>query len=93
MQVKNVMTKEVKWAEIPGTRAEALELLRKIGASAVPAVKRGTDELVGMVTLRKLFEKSDEDQLAMLVDRDVPPVAPNDKLEEARYLSEGINSF
>jgi CBS domain-containing protein len=83
MQVKNVMTKEVKWVEIPGTRAEALELLRKIGASVVPAVKRGTDELVGMITLRKLFEKSDEDQLAMLVDRDVPTVAPDDELEEA----------
>jgi CBS domain-containing protein len=83
MQVKDVMTKEVKWVEVPGTRAEALDLLRKIGASAVPVVKRGTDELVGMVTLRRLFEKSDEDQLAMLVDRDVPTVALDDKLEEA----------
>ena len=82
MQVKDVMTKEVKWVEVPGTRAEALDLLRKIGASAVPVVKRGTDELVGMVTLRKLFEKSDEEQLAMLVDRDVPTVSLNDKLEE-----------
>ncbi len=83
MQVKDVMTKEVKWVEVPGTRAEALDLLRKIGASAVPVVKRGTDELVGMVTLRKLFEKSDEEQLAMLVDRDVLTVALSDKLEDA----------
>jgi len=83
MQVKDVMTKEVKWVEVPGTRAEALDLLRKIGASAVPVVKRGTDELVGMVTLRKLFEKSGEEQLAMLVDRDVPTVALSDKLEDA----------
>ncbi len=83
MQVKDVMTKEVKWVEVPGTRAEALDLLRKMGASAVPVVKRDTDELVGMVRLRKLFEKSDEEQLAMLVDRDVPTVALNDKLEEA----------
>ena len=83
MQVKDVMTKEVKWIEVPGTRAEALELLRKLGASAVPVVKRGTDELVGMVTLRKLFEHPDEDQLAMLVDRDVPTVTPEDPLEEA----------
>ncbi len=83
MQVKDVMTKEVKWVEVPGTRAEALDLLRKIGASAVPVVKRGTDELVGMVTLRKLFEKSDEEQLAMLVDRDVSTVALSDKLEDA----------
>ncbi|KUO39925.1 MAG: hypothetical protein AVW06_03165 [Hadesarchaea archaeon DG-33-1] len=83
MQVKNVMTKEVKWVEVPGTRAEALDLLRKIGASTVPVVKRGTDELVGMVTLRRLFENPAEDQLAMLVDRDVSTVSMDDKLEEA----------
>ena len=83
MQVKDVMTKEVKWVEVPGTRAEALELLKKLGTNAVPVVKRGTDELVGMVTLRKLFEKSDENQLAMLVDRDIPTVALTDGLEEA----------
>ena len=83
MQVKGVMTKEVKWVEVPGTRAEALDLLRKIGASSVPVVKRGTDELVGMVRLRKLFENPSEEQLAMLVDRDVPTVSINDKLEEA----------
>lgn len=83
MLVKDVMTKEVKWAELPGTRAEALELLRKINASAIPVVKRGTDELVGMVTLRRLFEKPDEDQLAMLVDRDVPRIKPNDTLKDA----------
>jgi len=83
MQVKGVMTKEVKWVEVPGTRAEALDILRKIGASSVPVVKRGTDELVGMVRLRKLFENSSEEQLAMLVDRDVPTVSINDKLEEA----------
>ena len=82
MQVKGVMTKEVKWVEVPGTRAEALDILRKIGASAVPVVKRGTDELVGMVRLRKLFENPSENQLAMLVDRDVSTVSINDKLEE-----------
>lgn len=83
MQVKDVMTKDVKWVEIPGTRVEALELLRKLDASAVPVVKRGTNELIGVVTLRKLLEHPDEEQLAMLVDRDVPTVGLNDKLEHA----------
>lgn len=83
MQVKDVMTKEVKWVEVPGTRAETLELLRKLSASAVPVVKQGTEELVGMVTLRRLFEHPDEDQLAMLVDREAPTVALGDSLEEA----------
>jgi CBS domain-containing protein len=83
MLVKDVMTKGIRWAELPGTRAEALELLRKTNVSAIPVVKRGTDELVGMVTLRRLFEKPDEDQLAMLVDRDVPRISPNDDLKDA----------
>ena len=71
MKVKDVMTAEVKYIEVPGTRAEALDLLRKLGVSAVPVVKEGTEELVGMVTLRGLFDHSDEEQLGMLVDRDV----------------------
>jgi len=75
MQVKDVMTKEVKSVEVPGTRAEALELLQKLKARAVPVVKQGTEELVGMVTLRQLFEHPDEEQLAMLADRDIPTVA------------------
>jgi len=86
MQVKDVMTKEVKVVEIPGTRAEAIDLLRKLEASAAPVVKQGTNELVGLVTLRKLFEHPDEDQLAMLVDRDIPTVTPEDSLGDAAKL-------
>lgn len=83
MLIKDVMTRDVKAAEVPGTRAEAIELLRKLHISAIPVIKRGSGELMGMVTLRKLFELPDEDQLAMLIDRDVPTVSPEDKLEEA----------
>jgi len=83
MKVKDVMTKEVKWIEVPGSRTEALDLLRKLSVSAIPVVKRGTHELMGMVTLRRLFETRDENQLAMLVDRDVPTVHPDDSIEEA----------
>ncbi|MFH1820920.1 MAG: CBS domain-containing protein [Methanobacteriota archaeon] len=92
MKVKDVMTKEVKWVEVPGSRAEALELLRKLNVSAVPVVKRGNHELMGMVTLRRLFESRDEDQLAMLVDRNVPTVNPDDSIEEAasKFLKSGV---
>ena len=83
MQVKDMMTAEVKWVEVPGSRVEALELLRKLGVSAVPVVRQGTHELVGMVTLRTLFDHPDEEQLAMLVDREVPVVNVDDDLKEA----------
>lgn len=83
LKVKNVMTGEVKCAEIPGTRAEAIELLKKLEVSAIPVVNANTRELVGMVTLRKLLEHPEEDQLAMLVDRGVPRVSPEDELKVA----------
>jgi len=91
MKVKDVMTKEVKWVEVPGSRAEAMEVMRKLSVSAIPVVKRGSHELVGMVTLRRLFENSDEDQLAILVDRDIPTVSPDDSIEEAaaKFLKSG----
>jgi len=86
MRVKDVMTAEVKYVEVPGTRAEALELLRKLNISSAPVVKRDTQELVGIVTLRNLFDHPDEEQLGMLVDRDVPTVAPEDPIEDTARL-------
>ncbi len=86
MRVKDVMTAEVKYVEVPGTRAEALELLRKINISSTPVVKRDTKELVGTVTLRNLFDHPDEEQLGMLVDRDVPTAAPEDSIEDTARL-------
>jgi CBS domain-containing protein len=83
LKVKEVMTGEVRYAEIPGTRAEAIELLKKLEISAIPVVNTSTKELVGMVTLRKLLEHPEEDQLAMLVDRNVPTVSPEDELKVA----------
>jgi len=83
LKVKDVMTREVKYVEIPGTRAEAIELFRKLEVSALPVVNANTRELVGMVTLRKLLEHPEENQLAMLVDRNVPTVGPEDELRVA----------
>jgi len=83
MKVKDVMTKEVQSVEVPGNREEALELLRKLRVSALPVLKRGTQELVGMVRLRDFFENPDEDQLGMLVNRDVPTVQEDDSLRDA----------
>ncbi len=91
MRVKDVMTKEVKWMEVPGSRAEAMELMRKLSVNAIPIVKRGSHELMGMVTLRRLFESPDEDQLGMLVDRDIPTVSPDEDIKEAaeKFLQSG----
>jgi CBS domain-containing protein len=86
MKVKDVMTKEVKCVEIPGSRADAFEIMKKIGASAIPVVKRGTEELVGIITLRKLFDNPDEEQLAMLIEREISTVDAEADLKTAAEL-------
>jgi CBS domain-containing protein len=89
MKVGDVMTKNVKWVEVPGSRESALELLKTLEASAVPVLKTETGEFIGMVSLRKLLENPDEDQLAMLVDRETPTVSPEDELSvPARMMVE-----
>jgi CBS domain-containing protein len=80
MRVGDVMTKSVRWAEVPGSRESALELLKTLGVSAIPVLKSETGEFVGMISLRKLLENPDEDQLAMLVDRETPTISPEDEL-------------
>lgn len=92
MKVKKIMTMKVHGVEVPGNRDEALELLKKHHVSALPVLKKGTKELVGIVTLRDLFENPDEGQLAMLVNRDVVTISQDDSLEDAaeRMLATGV---
>lgn len=77
------MTADVQGVSVPGKREEALELLRKLKVSALPVLKRDTNELIGIVRLRDFFEDPDEEQLGMLVDRDVAVIDREAPLEEA----------
>lgn len=83
MKVKDIMTTDVQAVSVPGGREEALEILKKFQISAIPVLKRDTDELVGIVRLRDFFENPDEEQIGMLVDRDVPTISPDASIEEA----------
>lgn len=86
MKVADVMTREVRRVEIPGTRSDVLELMKELEVVTIPAVKKDSDEFIGMVTLKALLEKPDEDQLAILVDRKVTKLDPNDDLKKAIKL-------
>ncbi len=83
MNVKNVMTGEAHAVEVPGNREEALEILKKHHLSAIPALKRATKELVGIVTLRDFFDNPDEGQIGMLVNRDVATIKEDDSIHKA----------
>ena len=86
MKVKTIMTPDPVVIELPATRSYALELFKKHKVRSFPVVRRGNRELVGIVSIKRVLVNPDEDQLAMLVKRDVPVVKPTDDLKKAVRL-------
>jgi CBS domain-containing protein len=54
--------------------------------NGIPVVKRGSNTLVGIVTRTDLLTKADENQLAMLMNRDPDTVTPRTDLKTATKL-------
>jgi CBS domain-containing protein len=95
MFVKDVMTKEIVYAVVPGRRKEALDIMREKNISPLPVIKKGTKELLGTVSLTDMLNNPGEEQLALLIDRKPIKVHPDDKIkkickifvkEKLRYL-------
>jgi len=83
MKVKEVMKTDFARASVPGTRDTVLEIMSKFDKTSIPLVKGDTEELAGIVSRLDLMRKPEEDQLALLMDRDPPVISQNDELEDA----------
>ena len=86
--VEEIMTKEVIYAKVPGTREEVLQLFKETGHSGFPCIKQEDDTsvLIGIVTRTDLMEKPSENQLALLMTRDVNTVHPKTSIIEAANI-------
>ncbi len=83
MKVKDMMKTEFARASVPGTRDTVLQIMSEHGKTAIPLVKKDSEELAGIVSRLDLMRKPEEDQLALLMDRNPPVVAQNYEVEEA----------
>jgi CBS domain-containing protein len=81
VKVKDIMTENVVYAEVPGNSSEALELLLKHNISGIPVVKRGTKELMGIVTRSDFARNPEEGQLALLMTREVHTTTPEEDIK------------
>ncbi|NJE42748.1 CBS domain-containing protein [Thermococcus sp. GR6] len=82
MRVKTLMTPDPVVIKLPATREYALDLFRKHKVRSFPVANR-EGKLVGIISIKRVMLHPDEEQLAMLVKRDVPTVKPNDDLKKA----------
>jgi CBS domain-containing protein len=83
MKVREVMTENPIIAELPGTRTEVLKRLVKNNITGLPVVKSDDGSLAGFVTRQDIFAKPDEEQLALVMRRDVPSIGPNASVKDA----------
>lgn len=92
VKVKEVMKTEFARASVPGTRDTVFQIMSEHGKTAIPLMKKDTEELAGMVSRLDLMRKPEEDQLALLMDRDPPVVAQSNDIKDAVriLLQEGI---
>jgi len=86
MMVKDCMQSEVVFISVPGTREDVLMMMAEKQVNGVPVVKKGSKTLVGIVTRTDLLTKVDENQLAMLMNRDPDTVTPRTDLKTATKI-------
>ncbi len=71
MKVEDVASTEVVHVSVPGNREKALQLMKKEDVSVVPVVKNDTQKLVGILTRSDMITNPDEEQIAMLMTKDL----------------------
>ncbi len=84
MNVKDVMTRDVVFVEVPGSRDTALKIMKEKGITSVPVVKNRT--LVGIITRGDIFRNPEEDQIALLMTRQPVFVSPMATIEDAARI-------
>ncbi len=81
LKVRDVMTPDPIVAKLPGTRTEVLRLLVQHQRTGLPVVKPdGT--MAGFVARKHIFERPEEEQLALIVQKDWPVAAPTDAVAD-----------
>ncbi|TFG54665.1 MAG: CBS domain-containing protein [Methanomassiliicoccus sp.] len=84
--VGDVMTSNPIVAQVPGSRQEVLKIMVQHNLTGLPVVRRTDGSLAGMITRQDIFEHSDEDQAAMIMQRDHLSISPKDSVEDAAKL-------
>ena len=72
--------------EVPGSRNDAINKMVKNGLTGLPVVRSTDGALVGIVSRRDVFNKFNEDQLSLIMKKDIKTVAPGATVEEATAI-------
>jgi CBS domain-containing protein len=85
MKVKDIMSKDLDVASVPGTRRDVLKTLIKSKKTGLPVVD-AKGKLVGQITRRDIFNHPNEEQLALLMTWDPPTIKQSETVRKAAQM-------
>ncbi len=91
MKESGVITENPIIVELPVERERVAEMFKEHEVEAFPVINRESKEFAGIITLKDLLDSPDEDQIGVLVQRDVPTIHEDEDLEEAVKLLDQDN--
>jgi CBS domain-containing protein len=86
VKIEEVMSTDLIVGYVPGTVKDALKILAKHNVSGMPILKRGTKNVVGVVTRTDIFRNADEEQLALIMSDKVFMVEKDQDVKVAAKL-------
>ncbi len=86
MKESEVITEDPIVVELPVERERVAEMFKEHEVEAFPVINHDSQEFTGIITLKDLLDNPDEDQIGVLVRRDVPTIKEDAELEEAVKL-------
>ena len=84
IKIRDIMTKDVTHATVPGSRDDVLTIFKEKQVSGVPVVKGG--RLVGIITRKDMLQHPEEDQIALLMTRNPVTIDPDADVSLAASL-------
>ncbi len=86
MTLENIIKRDFLRFSIPSDRALAIETMKKNDISELIALKEGTNAFLGIITISDILSKPQEEQLALIMRRDVPVIDKKDSIEKVISL-------
>jgi len=71
---------------VPGTRNDAINMMVRNKLTGVPVVRASDGQLMGIVSRRDIFRKFDEDQLSLIMKKEIRTIAPTATIREAAEI-------
>lgn len=73
-------------AEVPGSRNDAINLMVREKLTGLPVVRASDGKLVGIVSRRDVFNNFKEDQLSLIMKKDIITITPDKTIAEAAEI-------